>query len=500
MKNFFDGSLSLLSYLDNFGSNFNWRYKKKEQTQTSFGGLLFLGLICYLIYKINNLITKISEGDLAKIKQINKLTNEKISLQFFAINICAQDLDNNRVDLPKYFDVIFENKQKQVNNNITNVKCNSEEYKILNINNTNCLCYRFPNQTYVKPIEENENLKTLYSNEIFSFNIKEKVANIYNEDSIYFTIDMNNNIFNYSNYELSNYYSYFIFDAQRNKYSSDILFFSRIDLEKFYEIDNSEFLFQKQEAHKIITTTDYSDNINDPKSKNIIYEELKFKIDFTQNTVIKITWFTLDDILAILGGLFQIIFLIVGILGKLYDDCYFNSDFIEFLKNKQRDSKISSLKLINLFEIQRRKTLKSDDGILTQIDKNEIKNEFNTLNLEKNFYPKDKTINIKEYSNFNIFQNFNHHNSKKKNYINYRKKFPRNNYILSDYKSDISSSKRNIKNIFNNQSELSLHFNNGGKEENLKSSIVLKNNSNDVGQKDKLSYLRQKTLDSLSKI
>jgi len=382
-------SINKLRELDIFGTEIKWRLKSKDNFKSIFGALITLLLAGLFIFKLLLFILKSYEYGFAK----NKISNEyKGKFQLLNMSdwrmIVQSNLDDvlNSLDhntqafinkrsymnLSDFIDVSaedfsFHNQQlklwpietdcakdpKVELVEVTDEVWKQARYKCFTFNNS----YNFLNLTYNETVLEKANGKeSKYQHYrlpqfLFRFEMKETLRNLLNstKGNISLSLMFYNYKLNPSDFTLQEYYLTFplIIDL-KSQLEIDINF-KKISVSKKYEFDFYEYEFSNE--HKYVILEDSLQYIKSPRNnKDVVidyFDTLSFNLMlFEENN--DVTFLTLDDILAVLGGFMQIVFAAAQLLAGLYNEKnaeriiwrYCNDKYCNYettIKNVRRD-------------------------------------------------------------------------------------------------------------------------------------------------------------------
>ncbi len=356
--------INMLGKLDIFGTEIKWRFKSKENFKSIFGALITLLLAGLFSLKLFIFIDKSYDYGFAK----NKINNEfKGNFQYLNMSewrmILFSDLDSvldtqdeeinaefnphGYMNLSDFINVSFEittftdQKQKLMP---TETNC-AEDTKIELVevtdnvqNQARYKCFAFQNSSNTLNITRNETLMLkadgnyskyqLYRMPQFVINleIKESLVKLIsaidiNKDITLFLMFRNYKT-NPENFTIEEYYSTFPLKVDLNHKAELDINFKKLSVSKKYELDFYEYEFSNE--HKYMILEDSLQSVKSKRNnKNIdemdYVDTLSFQLMlFEENN--QVTFLTLDDVLATLGGFMQIVFAAAQFLAGFYNE------------------------------------------------------------------------------------------------------------------------------------------------------------------------------------
>lgn len=350
---------SFLRFFDSYGSEIKWRYRHKEKFTSRIGGLFNIILYTILVYKIVDLFYKIKNNDLSVVKEYYDFRSQPFPLRNLSFSFCVSNSENYYIN---NFKLTFNsNKGYLINGSLINFKkCNMNEFNselflggaLVN----SCYCLRAKNESLTSFLS-NIGFSSL-DNNLLNLKVEENITaatnhtkslNVFNGFII-----VRNSFFNYSDSNFIPIYNRHFLNFKRGFDTKAYISALMVSKESTYEIDS--FIDNYFEGEKD-TDIQFDDYVKVYDSQN--RKDNSFSLNFAINLNPKVKYFrtvkfTIDNVLAVVGGTFQIIEFLLSLCITYYNEYQQEKEFLVDLRSRYDDFESNFLKIKSFFEDQKK--------------------------------------------------------------------------------------------------------------------------------------------------
>lgn len=367
-----------LKELDIFGSEIRWRLLSKDTFKSFFGSFVTLSLIALIALKIYFFIIKVFDQGFVVNTETFRFNGENqfinmSNFKFFLFSDLHTSLENyNRTvgvninprdyfNISDFFDFSiydFTSQEQTIKLNPLIVDClSSEKFNFLNKNSSK------EQSSFYKCIEmdQKQNFLNISKKNSYLRPKKNEVINI-QRDTIYQTyvvINMKKNLIDYlkktketvniyfilsnyrinpENYMIEEYYSSFYFPVNTDFVYQSELKFRKLSINKKIELDIFNFEYFEDNSFRFLDDsfrmiTNLIDKNNSDENNDAYTSYIGLLLDtFEHNN--EVILFTLDDLLAVIGGFMQLILSFAEIITGIYNDLIGEKLFSKFFWEK----------------------------------------------------------------------------------------------------------------------------------------------------------------------